>query len=340
MANVLLLSVAEEDPRDNSFNRGAYLKLKQSADLGTSRHTLVDDPAQADIILFAELIDLTFAYAVQRHPYYKAYRSKCFAFAIGDHVIPFVPGVYPSIEKSWYSPQRVRSGFYLSISENSFMEYDPTPVERDLLYSFVGSVITAPVRASLSRLSHPRGYFVDTSDHSLPILAAGSPEQRAAFYKRYSDIARRSKFVLCPRGEGTSSIRLFETMQAGRAPVILADQWVPPLGPKWDEFSIRIPENHAAIAPQILEKREDEAVAMGLKAREEWERWFSPNARFNTVIDWCLEIKEARRLPEFLATLTVYPQILRPFFLRAYIRLWKYYFKDKFSPANRTALPA
>ena len=30
----------------------------------------------------------------------------------------------------------------------------------------------------------------------------------------------RSKFFLCPRGTGTSSIRLYETLSAGRVPVI------------------------------------------------------------------------------------------------------------------------
>ena len=33
---------------------------------------------------------------------------------------------------------------------------------------------------------------------------------------------RQSKFVICPRGVGTSSIRLFECLRAGRVPIIVA----------------------------------------------------------------------------------------------------------------------
>ncbi len=322
MSKVLLLSLAEETPEDNSYLRGAYTRLKESANLGRSRHELVDDPGVADIILFAEM-HLIFAFKVRRHPYYKSYREKCFAFSIADYVLPFVPGVYASIEKKWYSPRRVRTGCYLSIQENPYANFDPAPTGQDLLYSFIGSANTSPTRASLSRLQHPRSIFIDTSSESLPILSAGTPEQKAAFFKRYADIARRSKFVLCPRGMGTSSIRLFEMMRMGRAPVILADAWIPPEGPRWEQFSIRIPEAEAPNVPRILERRENEAVAMGLKAREEWQRWFSPEAVFNTVVDACLEIKAARRLPEFLACLMIYPQLLRPHFFRAYLRSLK-----------------
>jgi len=326
MAKVLLLCAAEEDPRDDSWSRGAYTRLKQSAGMGKSRHRLVDDPAEADIILFAEM-HIEFAFEVRRHSCYKSFRDKCFAFAIDDKLIPFLPGVYASMEKSWYSPRRVRSGFYLTILENPYTDFDPAPIGRDLLYSFVGSVITSPVRAALAKLRHPRSVFIDTSKESLPILSTGTPEQRAVFWKKYADIASRSKFVLCPRGEGTSSIRLFEMMRMGRAPVILADEWVPPEGPGWEQFSIRIPESEAMNVLQILEKREDEAIALGLKARQEWERWFAPEAVFNTVVDWCLEIKDSRRLPEYLACLSVYPQIFRGHFFRAYLRSWKTFFK-------------
>jgi hypothetical protein len=322
MAKVLLLSQAEEDPQDDSFFRGAYTRLRQSYELGKSRHTLVDDPKEADLILFAE-IRLLFAYNIRHHEYYKPFRDKVFAYSVDDNIIPMVPGVYASLEKKWYLPRRSRPGFYLSILENPYTDFDPAPVQRDFLFSFVGSVRTWPVRAILAQLDYPRSIFIDTSKESLPILSGGTAEQRSVFWKKYADIGRRSKFVLCPRGAGTSSIRLFEMMRMGRAPVILADEWVPPIGPKWDEFSIRVPESEAMNIPKILEEREGEADALGLKARQEWERWFAPEVVFDTVVDWCLEIKASRRLPEYFSRMAVYPQILRPHFFRAYIRFWK-----------------
>lgn len=322
MAKVLLVIRIPEDPSDYSFQRGPYYRLKKSAEMNPSRHQLVEDPKEADIILFPK-ISVAFGFLIRRDEIYKAFPEKCFAFGIDDEPVPMVPGIYASLRKDGYLPERARAGFYLSAMENPHVVFDQS-TERDLLYSFIGSTNTWPMRAELAKIKHPRGFFQDTSKESLPILSSGTDEQRDAFWKRYAEILRRSQFVLCPRGMGTSSIRLFESMRMGRAPVILADQWVPPNGPRWEEFSIRIPESEALNVPQILEKREDEAIALGLKARQEWERWFAPEVMFNTVIDWCLEIKEARRAPEFISRLTVFPQIfLRPILLRAYLRSWK-----------------
>jgi Exostosin family len=323
MAKVLLVTQADEGTKDSSFLRGSYNHLKRSAESGLSYHSLVDDPAEADIILFAKF-HVSFGYHLQQHPFYKGYQDKCFAFAVDVVAVPIVPGVYSSLEKSWHFRDRTRAGFYLSAMENPYLEFAPGPIERDLLYSFMGATNTWPTRAALAKLNHPRGFFLDTSSESLPIMSAGTDEQREAFWKRYADIIRRSKFVLCPRGMATSSIRLFETMQMGRVPVILSDEWVPPDGPCWDEFSIRIPEKEVLNLPQILEKREGEALRLGLKARQEWERWFAPEVVFNTVVDWCLDIKKSRRVPEVISRLAVYPNIVaRPKVLRAYARFWK-----------------
>ena len=68
--------------------------------------------------------------------------------------------------------------------------------------------------------------------------------------------------ILCPRGEGTSSIRLFESLRMGRPPVIISDQWVPPEGPAWDTFSVRIPERRIHTIPDRLTELEHQAEMM------------------------------------------------------------------------------
>src|SRR6185295_16416047 len=138
MAEVLLLSVASGN--DHDYNRGAYLRLKRSAEQGTVRdHNLTSDPESADLILFAELKGAgPYFESVRRHPFVREFREKCFLFCANAFVIPFLPGVYASIEKRWLS-DRTRSGFYLGVSENEFLQ--PTLPRDDLpyLYSFVGS---------------------------------------------------------------------------------------------------------------------------------------------------------------------------------------------------------
>ena len=82
-----------------------------------------------------------------------------------------------------------------------------------------------------------------------PLLSPG--ESRA----RYVGSIKDSAFVLCPRGGGTSTFRLFETMMLGRVPVILSDQWVPRVGPDWESFSLRVMERDVSKVPRLLESR-------------------------------------------------------------------------------------
>ena len=51
-------------------------------------------------------------------------------------------------------------------------------------------------------------------------------------------------------------------------------------------------------------------------AREQWEEWFSEDVCFHRVVEWCLDIKRNRRLPERIAALYLYLQYLRPFHFR------------------------
>jgi hypothetical protein len=83
-------------------------------------------------------------------------------------------------------------------------------------------------------------------------------------------------------------------MKAGRVPVIIADEWVPPPGPSWPEFSLRVREARLRNVPQILERFADRGPEMGFRAREAGQRWFSREQAFQTVVTLCLQIREAR----------------------------------------------
>ena len=132
----------------------------------------------------------------------------------------------------------------------------------------MGSTRNAPIRRKLATLVHPRSFFQNTTEDFDRILHQKMERrERLDYDRRYAELTKASKFVLCPRGLSVSSIRLFETMRMGRAPVILSDEWVPPAGPRWEKFSIRINEKQFARIPTLLEQRESEAVAMGEIAR-------------------------------------------------------------------------
>src|SRR5262249_2883349 len=94
------------------------------------------------------------------------------------------------------------------------------------------------------------------------------------------------------------------------------DAWVPPIGPKWTEFSLRVSEADLQEVPQILESVADRAPEMGLRALQAWERWFSSKQAFQTVITWCLQIMEARQNHGSFQRYHPLFQLARPHFLR------------------------
>ena len=152
---------------------------------------------------------------------------------------------------------------------------------------------------------------------SEPENEGGLPDERYDEYHRYfAAVLRDSQFILCPRGAGAATPRFFETMKAGRVLVILSDTWVPPEGPRWPSFSLRIPERDVDLVPHVLERHQAHAAGMGKLAREEWERWFSESVCFHRLVEWCLDIQRARRWPERLSQRFVLWQLLTPFNFR------------------------
>jgi hypothetical protein len=281
----------------------------------------MEDAAAADVILFAELYGAgAYFEKVRSHRYVKRYREKSFVFCSNDFIIPLLPGVYACIEKRWAS-KRICSGFYLGVWENQFVTFSPPTNELPYLYSFIGSLETASVRRNLATLPHSEAFFQDISaEYSRALYGTMVPDEMRNYRRRYVEITHASKFVLCPRGLGVSSVRLFDTMRMGRVPVILSDDWVEPTGPDWNQFSLRVRERDFAQIPALLKKHESDAVRMGLLARATWEEWFSDEVAFHRVVEWCLSIKRRHRISEKWARLPMYIQFFRPFHFRHLLR--------------------
>jgi hypothetical protein len=261
-------------------------------------HVKVGDPEEADAILFVEnshYQDDPFFRAVRRHPWVRAHREKCFMYNEHDRPYCVLPGVYCSAPAGAFDPRRQRACGYVRLL-NPCIEGAAARLVPDLLFSFVGRR-NARVRGAILELRHPDGMVEDTSTFD----AFASAADPGPAHRRYAEVLARSRFVLCPRGVGTSSIRLFETLQAGRVPVILSDAWVPPRGPAWDEFSLRVPEREVAGLPALLQAEEGRWSEMARRAREAWEEWFAPEVVFHRTVESCAELLRVRRLPEAVA---------------------------------------
>ncbi len=317
MARVLLLSSTPEEDQ-TEFNLAPLHELQRCAALDRfGVHSVASDQEEADLIVFVEFYGGGWYFErVRRHALVRQHREKCFLFCANPYVIPFLPGVYAGVETPWASA-RTRPGFYLGRTRNEFTTYTAPAPDLPYLFSFMGSVRNAPVRERLCTLRHPRSFFQNTTaDFDRIQLRKMDRRERLDYDRRYAELTKASKFILCPRGVSASSIRLFETMRMGRVPVILSDDWVPPLGPRWEAFAIRVPEKDFPRIPRLLEEREAEAVAMGELARQEWEKWFSDEVLFHRLVELCLDIRNKRRLPETLGRWTAYAQYLQPFHFR------------------------
>lgn len=323
MASILLTSAAppNDDQWPYPYDQLERMRLSAAQDKH-GIHTQTEDPAAADIILFVENCDPIRHYLqVRRHPYYREYADKCYLHSRYDHPLPLLPGIYPSIERSWHKPHWTRSGGYLVAFTNEFTEYDDGRTERKHLFSFMGAAFNHPLREDLLDLSSDDAYLFDTTPYwpygELP------PEEKTILEERYQEVALQSQFVVCPRGRGPSSIRLFETMRMGRAPVIISDAWVPPKGPDWSAFSVRVPEADLHTLPDLLSARASEAAQMGRRARAAWEEWFSVASTFHRCADACIEMQAAQQWPFALHQAARFAQLLRPLHLRAFLRtLW------------------
>jgi hypothetical protein len=96
-----------------------------------------------------------------------------------------------------------------------------------------------------------------------------------------------SRFVLCPRGYGASSFRLYETMQLGAVPVYISDRfWLPWTHElNWNDFCVIIPEEHIGNIHDILTSIDDETYQkMQNKIKEVYSNYFTMEGMCSKIL--------------------------------------------------------
>jgi len=216
-----------------------------------------------------------------------------FVFDFHDYAAGLFPGIYVSLRAYLFSSSRHRTGCYAR-PFNKFVGYrDPKVSKPEFLFSFQGSY-TSRVRRHLFSLEFCR------CDILIEKIKQGTRIDDIAIQKEFADTIWRSKFVLCPRGVGMSSIRLFETMQSGRVPVIISDHWVPCSYIDWSKFSLRVRERDIGRLPEICQDNEHRWVEMAREARRTWVEWFSEAGLAKLIGTSLLDITRTRRFSESL----------------------------------------
>ena len=281
---ILLLNL---NPRHDAGHwRNEHTLLARLAER-SRRHTLTNDPEAADLILLCGLLDnALFPREIWSHPLYRAHRGKCARLGTEDNVTAWVPGLYASLPRR-FAGAGARGAPYPHVAFADHLPDSPPLAAADgadrrppFLYSFLGAFETHPLRRRIGRLNDERALIEDTTRH--PGREYGqTAETYSAYRERFARMMSQSLFILCPRGSGASSIRLFEALKAGRVPVIVSDDWTPPNGPDWDSCSLRVREAEVERLPEILRAAEPLFHRLSQNAADVWRRFFAAGALFD-----------------------------------------------------------
>jgi exostosin family protein len=286
---------------ESDWARGRWLEIAETWQCH-GHVELVTDSQHADAILIT-LADCKLSYPetierTARTGSYADYPEKCFVFDTQDSPVGLFPGLYASLRRYLFSGQRHRTGCYMQ----SFNEFVRPDSEGQLdnfryLFRFQGS-LTSRIRSRLFAANFGRDDVL--IQRTEPFWANTGSEELRGFKQQYAETLRASRFVLCPRGIGTSSFRLFETMHSGRVPVILSDAWVPPKGIDWQACALRVAEKDIARLPEICLAALPRWEGMAREAYQVWQQWFSPVGMGALVRASIEDIRRTRRLPERL----------------------------------------
>jgi len=258
----------------------------------SKRHEIVSCPSAADLILVVG--------ASAREPQqllgreiYKAFPDRCAIYTEEDEYLPLFPTVHTNAKIGLHT-QIGRVFNYAHITRNGRHQNrfvgettSDTPIgstaQKRYLFSFLGGS-TSILRKRLFNLKFNRSDVLIGNTSSYWHWDNSQPD-RDAWQRRYAETLAASHFVLCPRGAGAGSSRLFEVMAAGVAPVLLSDSYALTPGPAWDKFLLRVRERDIRRLPAILEPHLAGAAERGRLARQAFEEFFAIDREFDQIVD-------------------------------------------------------
>jgi hypothetical protein len=203
-------------------------------------------------------------------------------------------GFYCSLPRLLFDPRRHRTCHY-AISFNECIQAGDLS-EAHYLAGFVGGV-TSGLRSRLLRHLKswsPADFLFEEQSGPWTQMFDRSG---LAVKKNYASALRRCRFFLCPRGNGVGSVRLFETMQSARVPVILSDGYVLPPDINWDACAVRIAEKDLRHIPDILRARHADWPRLAANARRIWEERFSEKVFLTTLAGGIRSLHSAPAYP-------------------------------------------
>lgn len=257
---------------------------EELARLPAGTATVVDSPAEADVVWVIE----SGRYKCHRHgailmdqPWMRRPTAPVVSLNYEDNPAGYLPGLYASLPSPRFIPDfhvGFCYGFPPALPAAPGLEGGGGQSVDRLLFSFRGAFSHPLRRALVEEFGARSGPW---SVRAVERWYNHTEAERLS----YLEELLASDFVLCPRGIGTGTHRLFEVMARGRCPVVLSDEWVPPEGVDWDSCSIRVPEAELTKLPELLAARCHEAAVLGERAKAVWAARFAPATRWGHAVE-------------------------------------------------------
>jgi hypothetical protein len=264
---------------------------------------LVSAPETADLILVVDIFEDDLYAGIRKNRVWQKWPEKSFAYCEIDFPPIFLHGLHSSASKALSGSGRFQACAY-PVHQLCYRNPCPSAAElevtaKDLLFSFAGRASHHVRRRLFAQNFNSADVLVeDTSGYNH--FAGQTENNRARARRPYWEMARRSKYALCPRGAGTSTMRIFEMMEAGIAPIIVADDWLPPVGPSWEAFALFVRESEISSIYEIVKTHKDEYAHRGHLARQAWEQYFSPENYWSFMLASIRRIQQNQKCPESL----------------------------------------
>ncbi len=203
----------------------------------------------------------------------KLYPEKAYVWDSCDFPSGRLPGLYTGLPTELCEPHRHRS-FGYPFRWNPLVYHAPLD-QAVHLAGFRGS-LTSPLRDRLvQKLQSAAGFDIQLVPSIW--LRMDDPASRAE-KQAYADHLASCRFILCPRGNGVSSVRLYEALEAGRVPVVLSDRLSPPDDPAWHGCVLHVPETRLTHLRDILREADRDWPSLARRARAYWEANYADSA--------------------------------------------------------------
>jgi hypothetical protein len=278
------------------FDESCSADLRRIITDDAARFVASDAPA-ADVIVFGtDEVDY-----IRGSQLYRAYRRKSICMTETDTPTFRLRGLYAANARIYLARKRTRTMSYFisdfSRGNAQVQALAGQQVEKRYLYSFMGGSNSWPRKHIFRTLQSSADTVIEaTHAYNHWTEKPGQRDKRLLQMRRFAEVMAASKFVLCPRGCGLSSYRLFECMSLGIAPVIISDKWQPVETVDWS-FAIFIAERDIPRIDAIVRAHEHEWQARGQAALATYRKFFAKTQIASTLHAQIIELQASYSPP-------------------------------------------